>query len=71
MNSQVPPHPVLLPEGRRDAADPSRQAKFWRPLSQPYPLADMATQDGKLAKASLRGERQSEGVLGSIQPDLV
>ena len=31
-------------------------------FSQPYPLADMATQEGKLAKASLRGERQSEGV---------
>ena len=41
-----------------------------RPFSQPYPLADMATPDGKLAKASLRGEVQDEGVLGSFQLDL-
>jgi hypothetical protein len=32
-------------------------------LSQPYPLADMATLGGKLAKASLRGEGWGEGVL--------
>jgi hypothetical protein len=31
-------------------------------LSQPYPLADMATFDGELAKASLRGEGWGEGV---------
>src|SRR5262249_31607814 len=28
-----PPHPVLLPKGRRDAVDPSRQDKSGRPLS--------------------------------------
>jgi cobaltochelatase CobN len=70
INSKVPPHPVLLPEGRRDAVDRSPQSQFGRSLSQPSPLADMATQDGKLAKASLRGERQSEGVLGTVRPDL-
>jgi hypothetical protein len=31
------------------------------PLSPPYPLADMATFDGKLAKASLLGEGLGEG----------
>jgi hypothetical protein len=35
---------------------------FERPLSQPHPLADAATPGCKLAKASLLGERQSEGV---------
>jgi hypothetical protein len=34
-----------------DAKDP-----LIRSLSQPYPLADMATFNGKLAKASLLGE---------------
>jgi hypothetical protein len=60
-----PPHPVLLPKGRRNDVGPSRQDKFWGSLSQPYPLADMATFDGKLAKPSLRGERQSEGGLSN------
>jgi hypothetical protein len=36
-------------------------------LSQPYPLADMATQHGKLAKASLLGEGRGEGVLKRIE----
>jgi F-type H+/Na+-transporting ATPase subunit beta len=63
--STRPPHPLLLPKGRRNGVDPSHQKEFGRPLSQPYRLADMATSDGKLAKASLRGERQSEGGLGN------
>ena len=29
---EVPPHPVLLPEGRRDASN-CPQREFWRPLS--------------------------------------
>ena len=33
-----------------------------RSLSQPHPLADAATLRRKLAKASLRGEGQDEGV---------
>jgi hypothetical protein len=35
---------------------------FERALSQPHPLVDAATPGCKLAKASLLGERQSEGV---------
>ena len=31
----------------------------------------MATLDGKLAEACLRGEGQDEGVFGTNQPDLV
>jgi hypothetical protein len=49
-----PPHPAPLPKGR---------GRFRRPFSQPYPLADMATLYGKLAKASLLGEGQDEGGL--------
>jgi hypothetical protein len=70
-----PPHPVLLPKGRRDRAARhssgiNTRSMQQRTLSQPYPLADTATLDGKLANASLRGERQSEGVSQSIQPEL-
>ena len=36
-----------------------------RPLSQPYPLADAATLRRKLAKASLLGEGQGEGVFAA------
>jgi hypothetical protein len=38
---------------------------FERPLSQLHPLADAATPGCKLAKASLLGERQSEGVFAN------
>jgi uncharacterized protein (DUF952 family) len=49
---------------------PSPQGEKGRPnsLSQPYPLADMATLHGKLAKASLRGEGWGEGVLLRWEP---
>ena len=49
-----PPHPNPLPKGRGSCR---------RPLSQPHPLADVATLRCKLAKASLRGEGQNEGGL--------
>jgi branched-chain amino acid transport system permease protein len=61
-----PPHSSPLPEGR-GSSRPSQQ----RPFSQPYPLADMASLDGKLAKASLRGEGQDEGDFATDRADLI
>ena len=43
-----------------------RQGWFERALSQPHPLADAAPPSCKLAKASLLGERQSEGVFRGL-----
>jgi hypothetical protein len=49
--------PALSPRG-----EGVRRGLQQRPFSQPYPQADMATLNGKFAKASLRGEGQDEGV---------
>ncbi len=65
---EVPPHPTLSPRGEGfKGSTPSPRAKGFRarsshpgevssgvPSPQPYPLADMATQSGNLAKARLR-----------------
>jgi hypothetical protein len=56
------PSLCLSPQGERERLNMA-QCVQPRPFSQPYPLADMATPQSKLAKASLRGEGQDEGVL--------
>jgi branched-chain amino acid transport system permease protein len=61
-----PPHSSPLPEGR-GSLQPLQQ----RPFSQPYPPADMASPDGKLAKASLRGEGPDEGVFETRAGDVI
>jgi hypothetical protein len=61
-----PPHPNPLPKGK-GSLQPLRQ----RPFSRPYSLADMTTFYGKLAKASLLGEGQDEGVLKSFRGEFV
>jgi hypothetical protein len=54
------PHPVLLPMGEGTPEQSTERATA-SPLP-PYPLADMASLSGKLAKPSLRGEGQGEGL---------
>src|SRR5262249_25691151 len=49
----------------------SPQPSQQRPFSQPYPLADMATLDSKLAKAGLLGEGQNEGVFETRAQDVI
>jgi hypothetical protein len=56
------PHPQAGADGEKGRLNYPRRM-FERPLSQPHSLADAATLRSKLAKASLRGERQSEGGL--------
>ncbi len=55
------PHPQADADGEKGPLN-YPQRMFERPLSQPHPLADAETLSCKLAKASLLGERQSEGV---------
>ena len=54
------PHPVLLPMGEGTPEQRSERATT-SPL-RPHPLADADTLRRKLAKASLRGEGQDEGL---------
>ena len=54
-------YPSSCPSPRGEKGPPnSPRQRFERALSQPHPLADAATPGCKLAKACLRGERQSE-----------
>jgi hypothetical protein len=57
-NKRISPHPAPLPMGTLEFALRIVQGS----LLQPHPLADAATLRRKLAKASLRGEGQDEGV---------
>jgi hypothetical protein len=54
-----------MTEAKTPSSCPSFQGEKERleaPSPPPYPLADMATLSGKLAKASLLGEGWGEGV---------
>jgi hypothetical protein len=67
-NVPRPPHPGLLPKGRRNAATPSSfkdytQRVQQRPLSQQARLGVLAAQDGHIRKRIWRGEVSGEGVL--------
>jgi hypothetical protein len=62
------PHPQAGADGEKERPN-NPQRVFWRPLSQPHPLADAATLRCKLAKASLLGERQSEGVFRRLSSE--
>ena len=59
--SKSPLTPALSPRG--EGAGRSALESVQRSFSQPHPLADAATLRCKLAKASLPGEGQDEGVL--------
>ena len=64
------PRPLAGADGEKERPN-NLQWVFWRPLSQPHPLADVATLRCKLAKASLLGEEQSEGAFAeAIEPTL-
>src|SRR5271157_2659318 len=62
-----PPSPQPSPQGEREfRSQPLRR----RPFSHPHPPADADTRSCKLAKASLPGEGQDEGVFHpSVRPD--
>jgi len=60
--AQRTPSPQPSPQGERGRRN-VRCGEFRGPFSQQHPLADAATLRCKLAKASLLGERQSEGGL--------
>jgi hypothetical protein len=55
---QVPPHPGPLPKGRGGRPKPPQR----RSLSQPYPLADMATLEWQSRQGEIAGEGRGEGV---------